>query len=814
MSSAAPKKDEESELRRLSRLYDALRLINRTIVRVGTREELFREVCRDVVEQGGFLMSWIGWEDRPTRQLLPVATAGDRNNYAQGIVVYTDERPEGRGPAGTAFREGRVYICNDVDTDPAMAPWRAGARQNGYRSLAVFPIRLRGTVAGTLAVYAAEAGFFQNREIALLEEAARDVSFALDQFALEQARREADAAAQQEKYFSDSMIESMPGVVYLYDASGRFLRWNRNFEIVSGYSAEELTRIHPTDFFAAAEKDLVRERIAHVFEHGDGFVEATFISKDGRGTPYFFTGRRLIYDGRPCVVGMGIDMTPRREAERALRQSEERYRTTLDGILEGCQLLSHDWRYVYLNDTAAKHNRRPNSELLGNTMPEMWPGITETPVFRMFARCMVERIALHDEVDFTFPDGTKGWFDVRCQPVPEGIFILSIDISDRKKLEEQVLRTQRMEAIGALAGGVAHDLNNILAPVLMVAGLLKARRPSPKDQQALTLVESSARRGAAIIRQLLMFSRGVAGERVIVQLRHLIKEMTSLMEETFPREITLSSFVPTDLWPVLGDATQLHQVLMNLCVNARDAMPKGGELRVEAGNQELREAECGLHPDAKPGRYAVITVMDTGHGIPPAIINRIFEPFFTTKEVGKGTGLGLSTVLGIVRSHAGFVVVRSEGGKGTTFQVFLPAAAASVEPEVPAVTHLPRGRDELVLVVDDEPPIGTASRLALEEHRYRVLTAANGQQALEIFLQHQDAIRLVLTDMMMPVMNGVSLIRALRSVRPSIKILVMTGSSQEDGRSELEELGISEVLAKPCSPEYLLVAVRRKLDEV
>ncbi len=940
---APVRKNPESEIGRLSRLYDALRLINRTIVRVNSREELFREVCRDVVEHGGFLMAWIGWEEPEGHRLVPVAAWGEGKEYLDTVAVYSDDRPEGRGPTGTAFREKRPYICNDLDQDPATLPWRKQAKERGFGAAAAFPIRLREEVAGVLSVYATEPGFFQSQEIALLEEAAQDISYALDRFALEQARREADAVARQEKYFSDTMIESMPGVVYFYDMEGRFLRWNHNFESVTGYSAEEISRMHPGDFFPENEKELISGRIAEVFARGEAQVEATFVAKDGRGTPYFFTGRRLIFNGKPCLVGVGVDITKRKQAEEALRNSEHRYRTTLDGILEGCQLLGHDWRYLYLNDTAARHNRRLNSELLGRTMPEMWPGITDTPVFHLFERCMRERIALHDEVNFMFPDGHSGWFDVRCQPVPEGIFILSIDISERrqaeaalrdseerfrqmaeninevfwmrdpandrmlyvstayekiwgrtcaelyaspglwaeairpedrervlaaaatkqatgeyreefrivrpdgserwiyaqafpikdasgrvyrvvgvaqditerKKLEEQFLRGQRMEAIGALAGGVAHDLNNILAPVLMVAGLLKARLPSQRDQEALTLVESSAQRGAAIIRQLLMFSRGVAGDRVVVQLRHLLKEMASLMEETFPREIEITSFIPGELWPVTGDATQLHQVLMNLCVNARDAMPTGGRLTLEAQNTELAAADAGVHPEAKAGRYVLTTVTDTGHGIPPEVIHRIFEPFFTTKEVGKGTGLGLSTVLGIVRSHSGFVTVRSDPGKGTTFQVFLPAAEAGGDEAVAAdAGQLPQGRGELVLVVDDEPHISTSIRLALEEHHYRVLTAGNGREALQVFLGNQDAIRLVLTDLMMPVMNGVGLVRVLRSLRADLKIIAMTGSSQEAGQAELAELGVPEVLAKPCSPEQLLIAVRRKLDHI
>lgn len=247
------------------------------------------------------------------------------------------------------------------------------------------------------------------------------------------ARDDTAAIAERESRFANALIESMPGILYLYDQQGRFLRWNANFETVSGYSAAEIGAMHPLDFFGDEDKRRVAERIGEVFEKGESSVEAAFVAKDGRAIPHFFTGRRIAFDGRTCLIGMGLDIAERRRAEQALRRSEGRYRTTLDSILEGCQLIDFDWRYVYLNGAATIHNRRPNAELLGRRMPEVWPGIETTPVFTMLSRCMRERVAVHQETEFVFPDGTKRWFDVRSQPVPEGVFVLSIDISERKQ---------------------------------------------------------------------------------------------------------------------------------------------------------------------------------------------------------------------------------------------------------------------------------------------------------------------------------------------------------------------------------------------
>ena len=323
-------KERESEIARLNRLYAALSQVDQAIVWTRTREELFGKVCRVLVEQGGFDMAWVGWCDVESRRLVPVAVHGDENAYLQSTAIYTDDRPEGRGPSGTAFRMGRPFVCNDMFNDPATLPWRPEVNRRRWLACAAFPIRMAEEVCGTLTVYALGAGFFRDKEIALLEEAANDISFALDNLAREEARRQAEAIAQSERLFSDTMIQSMPGILYFYDDQGRFLRWNRNFETVSGYSGEEIARMHPLDFFVSADRRPLQERIAEVFAKGESSVEAPFLSKDGQTTPYFFTGRRVMFEGKACLVGMGIDISERKEAEDRLAESERKYRELVE----------------------------------------------------------------------------------------------------------------------------------------------------------------------------------------------------------------------------------------------------------------------------------------------------------------------------------------------------------------------------------------------------------------------------------------------------------------------------------------------------
>jgi signal transduction histidine kinase len=380
------------------------------------------------------------------------------------------------------------------------------------------------------------------------------------------------------------------------------------------------------------------------------------------------------------------------------------------------------------------------------------------------------------------------------------------------RMQEQVFQAQRMEAIGTLAGGIAHDLNNILAPVLMAPALLREYARSDHERRLLDLIEQAALRGSQVVRQLLTFSRGTGGERVSIELPSLLNEMVAIMRETFPREIVVKYAAPADLHPVLGDPTQLHQVIMNLCVNARDAMPDGGTLSLGARNVELSAADVHAHAPAKPGAHVALSVSDTGEGIAPANIDRIFDPFFTTKALTKGTGLGLSTVLGIIRSHHGFITVTSELGRGTTFAIHLPAAAeAVVVPDPPAADAPPSGHGELILVVDDEEPIRTATRLLLESHGYRVITAGEGAEALASFVENRGDVRLVLTDLMMPVMGGVTLIRALHLLEPGVRVIATSGLTDQNNHAKLADVGVHGLIAKPCDPLDLLVAIRQQL---
>ena len=394
---------------------------------------------------------------------------------------------------------------------------------------------------------------------------------------------------------------------------------------------------------------------------------------------------------------------------------------------------------------------------------------------------------------------------------PKSILVVNTDITQKKQLEAQFLRTQRLESIGTLASGIAHDLNNVLGPVLMVAELLQLKIPDKQSQQLLAELKNSAKRGANLVKQVLSFARGMEGQRTQVQVRHLLLEIQQIIMRTFPKSIKVYTDISPTLWTVYADATQLHQVLMNLVVNARDAMPDGGTLSICAENLFIDENYARMNLEATVGPYSVMTVSDTGMGMLPEILERIFEPFFTTKEVGKGTGLGLSTVIGIVKSHGGFVLVSSEIGQGSQFKVYLPAVEDTQTQQAEDLELL-AGHGEWILVVDDEASIREITKITLEKHNYKVLIAHDGIEAIALYAQHKHKINTVLLDMIMPEMDGLTTIRTLQKINSLVKIIAVSGLASSEKVAAAMGIGVKTFLPKPYTTQELLKTINGVLN--
>jgi len=496
----------------------------------------------------------------------------------------------------------------------------------------------------------------------------------------------------------------------------------------------------------------------------------------------------------------------RQEAEQRIREQARLLDKARDAIL------AHDMdgQIVYWNKSAERLTGWTKAEILGDRMHKCLYDPDEEDKLRRCHETMMEEGEWTGELHMRTKGGEElivesRWTLVRdASGDPDQVLVINTDITERKRLESQFLRSQRMESIGRLVGGIAHDLGNLLMPITLGVKVLRRRLQQTDDkiEQVLNMIQKSAERGGNMVEQVLAFARGVEGERVALQLDGIVEEIHDITDETFPESITVHTDVGEDLPRVVGDATQIQQVLMNLCVNARDAMPEGGTLTLDAHAVTLTEADAERNIDAEPGTYVCIRVRDTGTGMPDDVMDKIFEPFFSTKEEGEGTGLGLSTAYSIIQSHDGFIDVDSERGEGTQFRVYLPVSTR--EQERPAVSGEPdgaaAGNGERVLLVDDEEFILETAREALFDAGYRVFTAEGGEAALDRV--EEDEIDIVVTDLRMPEMDGFDLIRTLRARHPNLPIVAASGVA--DGRTdEALEAGADAFLAKPFSAETL-----------
>jgi two-component system, cell cycle sensor histidine kinase and response regulator CckA len=569
-----------------------------------------------------------------------------------------------------------------------------------------------------------------------------------------------------------------------------------------------LSYAHPAD----------RERIRQAFreavsERKDFDVEFRVLRRDGSHRR-FHGWARIVFDrtGAPLrIVGTTQDITDLRQAEGRLREQAG----LLDAARDAIVVQAFDQRIQFWNKGAERLYGWTSDEVLGRDVPSFLFRKEPSPHGEAM-KTAIETGEWAGEVQQITKNGkdvtvSSRWSLLRDDDgQPKAILVINTDITEKKAMQAHALRTQRIESIGSLASGIAHDLNNALSPILMASEILKRNVQDERSQSLLGMIEISANRGAQMVKQILGFARGMQGDRVLLQPRHLVKEIEKIAQDTFAKTIQVRTDLPSALWNVSGDATQLHQVLLNLCVNARDAMPDGGRLEISAENAVLDVQYAKMNADAKPGPHVVITISDTGMGIPPGLLEKIFEPFFTTKEVGKGTGLGLSTTLAIVKGHGGFINVYSEVGKGATFKVYLPASARKEAEAAEGQVDVPQGNGELILVVDDEAIILEIVKETLQTCGYRALTVGDGAEAVALYAENKREIAAVITDMDMPIMDGTVTIRALLRMNPKVKVIATSGRG--DRASTLSDApGAREFLLKPYTAETLLRALHRVL---
>jgi PAS domain S-box-containing protein len=609
-------------------------------------------------------------------------------------------------------------------------------------------------------------------------------------------------------------VEQSPVSVMITDNKGAIEYLNPKFLEVSGFSLEELVGQNPRVMNSGKQDDAFYNKLWKTIASGEVWRGAIQNRKKNGQLVWELETIAPVRDTEGAIthfVSIKEDLTERRSAEEKIRSQSALLDVATDAILV------HDMehRLLYWNKGAENLYGWTREEVSGKDVMSLI--YADGSQFNKAIATLLREGQWRGELAQRRKDGRP--IIAECHWAiafgdagePSSILAINTDITEKKKLEGQLLRTQRMESIGTLAGGIAHDLNNILGPILLSIDYLREKSMDEQSQRVLNALETSANRGADLVRQVLMFARGVEGEHIILQPAHLIKDVVKILIETFPKMIKITSELPKDLWTVSGDPTQLHQVLMNLCVNARDAVPDGGLIHITAQNVTLDEHYVHTNLEAQIGPHVTITVTDNGTGIPPNVLPRIFEPFYTTKEVGKGTGIGLSTVRAIVKGHGGFVNVYSEMGRGSTFRVYLPASQRVREkPHKAKVTEVPHGNGELLLVVDDEVSILEVTKTSLESSGYRVVTAQDGTEALALYSQFGDDIKVVLTDMMMPYLDGAATIRALRRINPRVKIIAATGL-EVGGKVNTVSAQVEAFLPKPYTGEKLLRTIAEVL---
>ena len=642
-------------------------------------------------------------------------------------------------------------------------------------------------------------------------------------------RKRVEEEALGKQLFSEALTKSLPGIFYLYTYPElRLQYWNKNFESLLAYTDEELKNFYLPDWFKPELKDQVLKAVEVAMEKGMNTLEADLQIKNGKSVPCLMTGVRFESSGKTYLVGVGIDISDRKRAEAALRESEAQKRAMLENIADVITILDENAVIRYKSSNVERWFGWKSEELIGIIA---WDNIHPDDCFRLktiFGILLEEpRTPMTFQSRYRCKDESYKWIEFTAvnllhDPDIRGILVNYQDISKRKrneeekqKLQNQLLQAQKMESVGRLAGGVAHDFNNMLSIIIGRAELALMKLDSSDPLFAdLCEIEAVGKRSADLTGQLLAFARKQAIAPRIMDLNKTIDSMLSMIRRLIGENISLI-WKPCDyIWNVKMDQAQIDQLLANLMVNARDSISDVGVITIETANLELDRSCCESHVDFTPGDYVLLAVSDSGCGMDDETLAHIFEPFFTTKTLGQGTGLGLSTVYGIVKQNKGFITIASEQGKGSTFKIYLPRSLENIPAR--QGNHLdetrPMGGTETIVLVEDEPAILEVTQTMLEALGYTVLASGSPVTAREIAAGHPGAIDLLLSDVVMPEMNGLELSKQLLSQFPNLKHLFMSGYTADviAHRGVLDK-GVN-FIQKPFTMKELALKVRGVLD--
>jgi len=786
-----------TERRRAEALRQALAEIDHQIVGRLDLEGILGAVCRGVVGLGCSL-SWIGFK-RPDGRVEIGTRAGEAAAMFDELEVRWDDTPPGQGPTGTAIRTGEVVVVADAATDPLLASWRSAPGGHGLRSVVVIPLRAGrdGEVIGVLGAWSSRPAAFDRLLVDELRALAAQAAVAM-----EAARTHERLHESEERY--RTIVETTREGIWAVDADDRTTYVNPQMAAMLGYSVDEMVgrsvlEFHDDEVKARAAADLERRRQGFG-EH----VETRLRHKDGRGVWVLMAASPIINGRYRGTIAAITDITERRAAEEAMR----RVNAAIEQAQESIVITDAQGRIEYVNPAFCRASGYTAAEALGRTARLVKSGVHDDSFYRDLWDTIVAGRTWEGVITNRRKDGALYQVSQVIGPVRDAagrtvnFVAVGRDVTRENRLEAQLLQAQKLEAVGQLAGGVAHDFNNALAGIMGYVDLALMDLGAEDPVRPMLLeVHRGADRAASIARQLLIFSRRQPVELVPLDLNGIVQGLVKMLRRLIGEDIALETTLCGGLGVVRGDGGQLEQVITNLCVNARDAMPRGGRLEVSTANVQ----DAG-------GRSVLLSVRDTGCGMTPEVKAHLFEPFFTTKPKGKGTGLGLAVVHGIVSKHGGRIEVESEPGLGTTLRVYLPRVDALVDAAPKAEAQaLPGGTATLLIVEDDDGVRGVAAR-SLERLGYRVLVARGGAEALAAADEHDGPIDLLLTDVVMPGQDGRELAADLWARRPDLRTLFMSGYTGE----KLDDRGILEsgaaFLPKPFTLGALALKVREVLD--
>lgn len=860
------RKRMEQKLIRTNRALATLSECNQTLVRAEDEQHFLRDVCRIAVDKGGYLLAWIGLkEDDETKSVRVVAHAGEAKSYMEDLEITWEDAPRGQGPAGRAIRSGDVAIARCIETDEGFEPWRAAALEHGFLSSISLPFSINGATAGALNIYAGDVDAFDTEEVTLLEELAGDLGYGIRTLRQQKMAKTNEVRIQHLNAVLRGIRDVNQLIVRerdpqaLIQSTCDLLVKSRGFETCCIVVCDDdrvklqadagiqlklraLRRMLADDVLPDCVKRVLRETHLVVRENPaqsckDCPVSAEYADKRD------IVALRLESDGSTLgamlvslASGMASDPDEisllqevagdvafalknlKTKAERAraieeVRASATRWSATFDAITDIVCVLSKDHELVEINKAGSETIGMPKEEIIGRKCFELVHG-TKAPI----AACPCASVVRTHQPTTNDYEQDGRHYELSAWPVLdqdrklEAIVHVVRDVSEHKRLEEQMHGAQRMESVGRLAGGVAHDFNNILTVIQSFGGFvlesLDERDPAREDAKEIL---NAAERASKLTRQLLAFGRRQVVKPTVLNLNEAVSGLLKLLKRVIEEDIDLVTVLDSSLGNIKADVAQVEQILMNLAVNARDAMPKGGKLTIETTNVNLDQEYADNHLGVRPGPHVMLAVTDTGIGMSEEIRARIFEPFFTTKNEERGTGLGLSTVYGIVKQNNGNIWVYSEPGQGTTFKVYLPC----VEEErttVPERRHSPVVRGtETILVVEDDAGVRKATSRMLRKGGYTVLEADSGGEALLIAEKHAGEIDLMITDVVMPRMSGKELADRLKIVRPGMPVLFTSGYTDNAivHHGVLDEGAL--FIEKPFSEEALLEKAREAI---